>query len=61
MTEMCGRLRNQADDILPCLNTRDRPRQDVVEHQGGNRKFGEGAAHRLLNDAIDPAARKHAT
>ena len=59
MSEIGDCLGNEADDILPCRNTRDRPGQNVVKHQGGDRKFGEGAAHRLFDDAIDSAARKH--
>jgi len=59
MSEIGDCLCNEADDILPCRNTRNRPRQDVVEHQGGDRKFGESPAHGLFDDAIDSAARKH--
>ena len=60
MSEIGNGLGNKADDILPGRNSRDRPGQNVVEHQGGDRKFGEGTAHRLFDDAINSPTRKHA-
>ena len=40
-------------------HTGDGAGEDVIEHQGGDADLGEGAAERLLDDAIDAAAGEH--
>ena len=54
-------LVDEPGNVLPGGNAGDRPRQDVIEHQGRDADLGEGAAKRLLYDAIDAAAREHGT
>ncbi len=53
-------LIEQAREILARGNAADGAGEDVVEHQGGNGKFRERAAHGFLHDAIDAAANEHA-
>jgi hypothetical protein len=43
----------------PGGNAGDRTGQDVIEHQGGNAEFGEGAAESFFHDAIDAAPHEH--
>ena len=59
MAEVGRGLRHQADDVLPGRDAGDRAGQDVVEHQRGDRQLRQRPAHRLLDDAIDAAAREH--
>ena len=54
-------LVEQAGNILSRGNTRDGAGEDVVKHECGDAKLGEGAAQRLLDDAIDAAAGEHGT
>ena len=50
----------ESRQVLACRDAADGPGQDVIEHQRGDRKFRERAAHRLLDYAIDAPAHKHA-
>src|SRR5579859_5496137 len=47
-------------EILARGDAADGAGENVIEHQGGDGKFGEAAAERLLDGAIDPAANEHA-
>ncbi len=53
-------LVQKSRQILARGNAADGPGQDVVEHQRGDGKLRERAAHRLFDDAIDAAAHEHA-
>ena len=37
------------------------PGEDVIEHQRADAEFGEGAAERFFDDAINAATREHGT
>ena len=50
----------QAAQVLARGNAADRAGQHVVEHQRGNGKFRQRAAHRFLHHAIHAAAHEHA-
>src|SRR5262249_37646830 len=51
------RVEAEADDVLAGRDAADRPRQDVVEHQGRAGQLGrdaaEGGAHHLVDAAAD--------
>jgi hypothetical protein len=52
---------HEAGDVLAGRDARDGAGEDVIEHQGGDAQLGEGAAQRLLDDAIDATAGEHRT
>ena len=58
--EIVQKLVQQADQIQTRRNAADRPRQDVIEHQGGNGEFGQRRAHGLFDHAVDAATHEHA-
>ena len=58
--EIDRQLAHQAGEILPRRDAADRAGEDVVEHQRGNAEFGERAAERLFDRAINAPADKHA-
>ena len=61
MAVVCHReqLIHQACNVLAGRNARDRPGEDVIEHQGRDAELGERAAESFLDDAIDAAAHEH--
>ncbi len=61
--EIAGRDRvePEADNILTGGDAADRPRQDVVKKQGGNRKLGYKSAQGLFDHAINAAADEEGT
>jgi hypothetical protein len=57
---MLREITEQASEILPRGHAADWPCEDVVEHQCGDAEFRQGAAERLLDRAVHPAAHEHA-
>ena len=51
----------QTHDVLSGRNGTDRTGEDIVEHQGRNRKFGQKPAHRFFHNAIHAATHKERT
>jgi len=58
--EILAEFVEKAGKVLARGNAADRAGEDVIEHQGGDGKFGEAAAEGLLDGAIDAAANEHA-
>ncbi len=54
-------LVHQAGDVLAGGHARDRPGENVVEHQRRDAELGEGAAQRLFHHAVNAAAGEHRT
>src|SRR5947209_19276281 len=54
-------LSEEADDVLTRRDTRDRPCEDVIEHQSRDREFSQCPSHRLLDYSIDTSSREHRT
>src|ERR1035438_4244599 len=54
-----NRVVDETRDVLSGGNARDRPGQDVIEHQRGNAELGERASERFFDDAVDAAAHEH--
>ena len=52
-------LRGKPDDVLSSGDARNRPGEDVVEHQSRHRELCERAAHRFLHDAVDATSGEH--
>ena len=52
-------LGEEPDDVLPRRDSRDRPGQDVIEHQRRHGEFCQAAAQGFLDDAVDAAAGEH--
>src|SRR5580692_8375793 len=52
---------DEASNVLPGGNTGDGAGEDVVEHQRGYAEFGEAAAERFLDHAVNAAAGEHGT
>ena len=50
---------HQAGDVLARGYARDRPRQNVVEHQRRDAELRKRAAKRFLHHAVNAAAREH--
>ena len=50
----------QSNQIKARRNAADRPGEDVIEHQRGNRELGQGFAHGFLDHAVNAAAHEHA-
>src|SRR5882724_7166672 len=59
--EVQAELVEKAAEILARGDTADRTGEDVIEHQGGDGKFGEAASEGLLDSAVNAAADEHAT
>ena len=53
-------LVQQAGEILSRRNSADRSCKHVIEHQRGNGKLSQRAAHGLLHHAVNAAPYKHA-
>src|SRR5262249_45634034 len=49
-------LQDEPGDVLSGRHAADGAGEDVVEHQGRHGQFGQKAAHRFLDHAIDAAA-----
>ena len=58
--EMFQQFVQQADQIKTCRYAADRARQNVVEHQSGDRELGQGGTHGLLDHAVHAATHEHA-
>src|SRR5438445_2198435 len=58
--EIQAKFVEKSAEILARGDTADGASENVIEHQGGDGKFGEAAAEGLLDGAIDAAADEHA-
>src|SRR5882757_10561047 len=52
---------DEAGDVLAGRDAGNGAGEDVLEHQGGDAEFGEGAAEGFFDYAVDAAADEHGT
>src|SRR5262249_245657 len=51
---------DQASQGTPGAHAANGAGENVIEHQGGYREFGESTAHRFFDDAVDTPTHEHA-